>query len=111
MASKLLADECGVLRSHPEPAAVAQRDEPFCRADHVDKEHRRQHPSRREAWARAPARIQRPEGREVGRQVRDDELENAFGTGEALEAMRAEVPQTQTADQGVFDQGGGRLGQ
>jgi hypothetical protein len=98
VAGKLLADECDVLRLQLEPAAVAQCDEPCSRANHVDKEHRRQHTS----W-RALTRIQRPEGREVGRQVRDDELKDAFGTGESLEAIRTEVPQTQAIDQGVLD--------
>jgi hypothetical protein len=52
-----------------------------------DEEYRRQHPPRRTL-----ARIQRPEGREVGREVRDDELEDTFGTREVLEAIGAEVP-------------------
>jgi hypothetical protein len=92
MTGKLLADEHDVLRLQRQPAAVAQRDGPFRCANQVDEEHRRQHPPWGEVWARAPARIQRPEGREVGRQVRNDELEDAFGTGEALEPMRTEVP-------------------
>ena len=70
---EVLADERGVPCSQFEPAAIAHRDESFSRASHVDEEHRRQYPSRRKAWAQAPERIQRLEGREVGRQVRDGE--------------------------------------
>jgi len=91
---KLLADKRGVLRSQLKPAAVAERDEPASRVRDVDEEHRRQDPSRREA--RAPPRIERLERWKVCRQVRDDELEDAFGARKALEAMRTEVAQTQT---------------
>ena len=93
-----LQNKRDIMRFHLAPVPVAQRDEPFRRANQVDEEHRRQHPPRREAWSRAPVCIQRLERREVGRQIRDDELEDAFGTGKAIEAMRAEVPQAQTTD-------------
>ena len=87
------------------------RDAIFANPYHNDEEHRRQPAPRRKARARASVRIQRLEGWEVGRQVWDHKLKDAFGTGETLEPMRAEVPQAQAVDQGIFDQGGGRLGQ
>jgi hypothetical protein len=46
---QLLADERGVLRSQFKPATIAERDEPFSRADHVDEEHCRQNAARRHA--------------------------------------------------------------
>src|SRR5262245_60808109 len=111
MPSKFLTDKRRVLRVHLEPSAVAQRDEPFRRADHIDEEHRRQHPPWRDAWAREPARIQRLERREISGQNGDDEFEDAFGMGETLEPMRAEVAQAKTTDQGVLDQCSGRFGE
>src|SRR5262249_28186319 len=92
VAGQLLADKRDVVHFYLAPVAIAQRHEPFRRAHQVDEEYRRQHPPWREAWARAPARIQRLGRGEVGWKVRDDELKDAFGTGQALEAMRAEVP-------------------
>src|SRR5215468_600568 len=106
---QLLAHERGVLRPQFKPATIAERDEPFSRANHVDEEHCRQNAARRHARAWASTRIQRLQGWEVGRQVRDDELEDALRPGKALEAMHAEVSQAETANQGILDQRCGRF--
>ena len=57
------------------------------------------------------ATVEALEGREVGRQVRDDELVQAFGALQVLEAVCAEVPQTHACRQVILDEGTRRLGQ
>jgi hypothetical protein len=57
------------------------------------------------------ATVQGLEGREVGRQVWDDDLVQTFGALEVFKAVFAEISQTHSCRQVILDEGSRRLGQ
>ncbi len=108
MTGQLLADERAVLRLQREPVTVFERSELAVPSTMETKSTVvRTRPGSRLAQARAY-----PATGGAGSPPASPgivELKTWVGTGEALEPMRTEIPQEQVVDQGVFDQGGGRL--
>ena len=70
-----------------------------------------QHPCPLGARPQPCAGIEGLQGREVGRQARDEELEDAFRARQALQTVFAEVSQAQLIEQGILDDRGRRRGE